>query len=1082
MGTNTNCPDEATIRSMLAGSLGAEEEARLGTHLENCQHCQQVFESLAQLDDSMAHYAGETGEKPSRVPETLMNHLAADMQVVVGPESASDGDTSAQKIDLSFLHQSEQGSLGTLGTYEITEVVGQGGMGIVLKGLDGRLNRCVAIKVLAPQLVANTVSRKRFLREAQAAAAVNHEHVVRTYAVDEMDGVPFIVMEYIEGISLDSRIKRDGVLGVREILRIGMQAASGLAAAHAQGLVHRDIKPGNILLENGVERVKITDFGLARVAHEAQLTQTNAVAGTPQYMSPEQAKGKQVDHRSDLFSLGCVLYSMCTGRSPFRAETAIGAIHRVCEDTPRPICEINPDIPEWLAAIIDRLLEKDPDARMQTTDEVAKLLGVYLAHVQQPSQVQPPREQYWRSSAQKKRKWPLVGGAIGVGLISILLGLFGTRGGGFLLPNLQSEGPVEPDVPPEPVSGVDVVPAIDADRDVWKGQWRVASDRSLVVEGKKYHHSVLRLPYRMPREYDLVLEDIERRWGDGRLELAFGIDGRTYTLHIDDNEGDVPKTIRFTVRRSEGVPAVKAVWDGLTLCESGEGKLSQDTWLPLEDGFVYLGDLIMSKTSGLRIGRVRVEPLSGEETPIFDEGSTAVEQELIKRIIYVGGTVGVCEEQSDAASSGAKVRRGLSEIRWIRDIPATDYEIVEIDLRAPAHLDGLCGFLDGLGGLKQVCLRGQSKHSEADLLRLLGLDEADGQDEKGAGPHTIEELDLAFTRIGNSGLARIASLPGLRVLDLAGTRVSDQGIEQLSECKKLQELNLAGTSISPDCCTLLAKFMGLRKLNLDHQMLDAEAVEVLTELPQIRELSLQYADTSDELIPRIAEMPALERVSLVGTALTKAELTALMKAAPQLDVEHSIGTPVDLLARLEEDSLPPGWQLKGGGVVSPKSKNQDHPQIQIPLSAPEAYILEAVFVTPPDNGRSIWFTFPMGVDHYPCIKIDTFPQLGFLSGLTEVDGIRQWDFNEATVLGQTLVDNEPVIMRITVRDRRITAHCCDRLIVDWRGDPNRLSDTPWRTRILNPEEGIFYLGAFHCACHFQKLCLTPIVRTADTLK
>src|SRR5262249_10504569 len=140
-----------------------------------------------------------------------------------------------------------------------------------------------------------------------------------------------------------------------EIVRIGMQTASGLAAAHAQGLIHRDIKPANILLENGIERVKITDFGLARAAADAHLTQRGVVAGPPQYMSPEQAEGKTVDQRSDLFSLGSVLYAMCIGRSPFRASGSVAVLKRVCEEAPRPIRETNADIPDWLVALIDRL-------------------------------------------------------------------------------------------------------------------------------------------------------------------------------------------------------------------------------------------------------------------------------------------------------------------------------------------------------------------------------------------------------------------------------------------------------------------------------------------------------------------------------------------------------------------------------------------------------------------------------------------------------------------------------------------------------------------------------------------------------
>ena len=170
-----------------------------------------------------------------------------------------------------------------------------------------------------------------------------------------------------------------------------MQAAAGLAAAHAQGLVHRDIKPANILLENGVERVKLTDFGLARAVDDASLTQSGVIAGTPQYMAPEQARGEPVDPRADLFSLGSVLYAMCAGRPPFRADRRMAVLRRVCEDPHRPIREVNPDVPDWLEAIIDRLLAKDPADRFQTAAEVADLLERGLAHVQQPTAVAPAR-------------------------------------------------------------------------------------------------------------------------------------------------------------------------------------------------------------------------------------------------------------------------------------------------------------------------------------------------------------------------------------------------------------------------------------------------------------------------------------------------------------------------------------------------------------------------------------------------------------------------------------------------------------------------------------------------------------------
>lgn len=272
--------------------------------------------------------------------------------------------------------------LGLLAHYEIFDIIGRGGMGIVLRGVDVRLNRVVAIKVLTPQLAANATARQRFLREAQAAAAVSHDHVVAIHAVDEFNGLPYLVMDYVSGPSLQQRIDGGGALSLTQVLRIGMQIASGLAAAHAQGLVHRDIKPANILLENGVERVKISDFGLARSIDDVRITQAGAVYGTPQYMSPEQAQGERVDQRSDLFSLGGVLYAMCTGRPPFRGETGLAVLKRVCEDAPRPIREVNPDIPEALVEIINKLLAKNPEARFQTAGGVAELLGRYLAHLQ----------------------------------------------------------------------------------------------------------------------------------------------------------------------------------------------------------------------------------------------------------------------------------------------------------------------------------------------------------------------------------------------------------------------------------------------------------------------------------------------------------------------------------------------------------------------------------------------------------------------------------------------------------------------------------------------------------------------------
>lgn len=336
--------------------------------------------------------------KTAHDPDSLLDQPVSE----IGATQAEPRDPNSET--LGFLEPCDvPGSLGQLGGYAVLEFIGRGGMGIVVRAMDSKLNRIVAIKVLAPEFAGNPQARKRFLREAQAAAAVSHDHVVTIHAVDDDQKLPFIVMECIVGQSLQQKIDKVGALTLKEILRIGMQAALGLSAAHAQGLVHRDIKPANILLENGIERVKLTDFGLARMVDDASVTQSGVIAGTPQYMSPEQARGDAIDLRSDLFSLGCVLYAMCVGHAPFRASTTMGVLKRVCEETPRPIHECNPEIPAWLVGIIDKLLAKGPDDRYQSAVEVAELLRQSLAHLQQPNQVPLPKGAHIAAAAPAAR-------------------------------------------------------------------------------------------------------------------------------------------------------------------------------------------------------------------------------------------------------------------------------------------------------------------------------------------------------------------------------------------------------------------------------------------------------------------------------------------------------------------------------------------------------------------------------------------------------------------------------------------------------------------------------------------------------
>jgi WD40 repeat protein len=353
--------------------------------------------AVRQRVEAMLQAHEASGELLERSPgEMLSNGGGTEAEATAGlaadPVSPpTEGYAADPDEALAFLAPpSRPGTMGRLGQFHVQEVVGKGGFGIVLKAFDEKLHRVVAIKVLAPALATNAAARQRFIREARAAAAVSHENVVAIHAIGDEHRPPFIVMQLVDGVSLQEKIRMKGQLELREILRIGSQTACGLAAAHKQGLVHRDIKPANILLENGIERVKITDFGLARATDDASITQSGTVAGTPMYMSPEQANAEAVDHRSDLFSLGSVLYAMCTGRAPFRASSSLAVLKRVCEETPTPIQQVNAVIPAWLAAVIAKLHAKKPADRFQSASEVADLLGQQLAQVQQPSRAPMP--------------------------------------------------------------------------------------------------------------------------------------------------------------------------------------------------------------------------------------------------------------------------------------------------------------------------------------------------------------------------------------------------------------------------------------------------------------------------------------------------------------------------------------------------------------------------------------------------------------------------------------------------------------------------------------------------------------------
>ena len=256
----------------------------------------------------------------------------------------------------------------TISHYKILEKLGEGGMGVVYKAQDTKLDRVVALKFLPEHLLCDEEAKRRFVHEAKAASALNHPNITTVHEIDEVEGECFIAMEYIDGKSIKDLVEEKG-LSIQEILRIAIQTAEGLSKAHQKDIVHRDIKSDNIMLtHDGL--VKIMDFGLAKLKGVTKLTKTGSTLGTLHYMSPEQAQGEEVDHRSDIFSFGVILYEMITGQLPFKGEHEPAIIYSIMNETPEPLARYKANVPEGLQRIVDKAMAKDRGERYQHADEL----------------------------------------------------------------------------------------------------------------------------------------------------------------------------------------------------------------------------------------------------------------------------------------------------------------------------------------------------------------------------------------------------------------------------------------------------------------------------------------------------------------------------------------------------------------------------------------------------------------------------------------------------------------------------------------------------------------------------------------
>jgi serine/threonine protein kinase len=605
------CPQTEDLRQLLGNQLDSKVQEACTQHLDHCSGCQQKLEEIATEGPKLSAVVERLSDSqplPTSAYWPALREIDRAIAQVAGQSTPRTGVAVATPADTTSRQRKKEASLdfldpptdpsylGRLAHFDVMRVLGRGGMGVVLEAFDSKLQRHVAIKVLDPEVAEDDLGRQRFCREARSAASVTHENVVAVHQVEKVPekGIAFLVMQLVNGETLEQRLAREKRLPLSEMVRISMEAARGLAAAHAQGLIHRDIKPANILLEPPHDRVKLTDFGLARITEDVKLTRTGYVSGTPLYMAPEQALGAEPDPRSDLFSLGAVMYEMATGQTPFSGSSALAILKQITEVKHKPVREVNPQAPVWLAEIIDDLLAKKPADRYDSAADLAEVLEFHWAHLRTSSDELP-------GVCQVEKRRQAIRNRVVISVVGATLLLVGLLAGFLLNPGLFSITPrssAEPlavltasagsvwSVAFDPSSETVAMATEDGSVRLW--DWKTQSVRATL---KAHSGLVWHSRYSPTGDYLATTGDDGslKIWlkgevqpqhmfsstnalrglaisHDGRLIYAGSRDGNLYKISLDSAEQPEP------VKREHSIYTVALSPDGQTLAVAGSDK------------------------------------------------------------------------------------------------------------------------------------------------------------------------------------------------------------------------------------------------------------------------------------------------------------------------------------------------------------------------------------------------------------------------------------------------------------------------------------------------------------------------------
>ncbi|HEV8070252.1 MAG TPA: protein kinase [Planctomycetaceae bacterium] len=837
------CPSRDELQQMVLGKLHGTRAEAIAQHLEACPTCLDALRQWIDSDEILK--AVQAGRAVNSEPTKTMYCPIGRIRDAISTWLVAHDDTRTDHEALSpsladfktVLSPPESADeIGRIADFRVLRLLGLGGMAAVFEAEDTRLKRRVALKLLHPATASQPGSNERFLREAQSAAALKHEHVVTIHQVGLHQETPFLVLELLQGATLEDHLARTGRLNVPEIIRIGREIAEGLAAAHARGLLHRDIKPANIWLEgpespNLVKspsrdkgpvdsvappvdsnrlpqarpasgRVKILDFGLAKLwSAEPEISHAGMVIGTPRYMAPEQVAGDPVDPRTDLFSLGCVLYRMATGRAPFGGSDLLSVLRALACEEPPPVRTLNPQVPAALSDLIGQLISKSPDQRPSSAQKVVDRLQAIADDPSAGSGISAPATFHAEKQPAGNRgrgATSVVGAAIGLMILAPLGYLYGAQ----LI--------------------------------------RIATNKGQVV---------------------IEIDDpqIEVTIRENRVAILDRPGQREITLAAGEHELDV------TVKEPTGEKAFTT--DRFTLSRGGRKIIDVRAEL--------------SKASAARPAVPPNPQVSGTGGPTEEvhqqrrSGGTDRYRRAAQWVLSLGGSVTVRVHNQPQPM---EVRAGSA-------LPAADFGLTTINLKSRPVTDAGLDELTGLKNLDELFLSG-TPITDAGLAHLQGLTGLkhlllDGTQVTGAGLTNLrglkdlQNLVLNWSRVADSGLVHLESLTELRALNLRGTQVTDAGLTHLRTLTKLEILSLSRLPVSDTGLAQLQHLKRLQWLDLGSTRVTDAGLTNLRTLKDLQHLALNSTAVTDAGLVHLKPLTKLDSLDLGEMQVTDAGLEHL---------------------------------------------------------------------------------------------------------------------------------------------------------------------------------------------------------------